>query len=124
MGNANDRVRALRLKRGYTQAQLAYMITKQTGVSLTRSQLSNIELGDRDISNDLLEAFADFFDTSIDDLMGREEISIHTHSKGSDPAISEIEFALSGEIHDLTESEMQDVLDYVRFKRARREAKP
>lgn len=40
------------------------------------------------------------------------------------PAISEIEFALSGEIHDLTESEMQDVLDYVRFKRAQREAKP
>lgn len=48
--------------------------------------------------------------------------------KGSpDPDISEIEFALSGEIHELTEDEMQDVLDYVRFKRSqksRQEAKP
>lgn len=41
--------------------------------------------------------------------------------------ISELEFALSGEIHELTEDEMQDVLDYVRFKRSqksRQEAKP
>lgn len=41
--------------------------------------------------------------------------------------ISELEFALSGEIHELTEDEMQDVLDYVRFKRSqksRKEEKP
>ena len=37
--------------------------------------------------------------------------------------LSGIDFALSGEIHDLDEDEKQDVLDYVRFKKSQRAKK-
>ena len=58
---------------------------------------------------------AKYFNASLDDLFGVKEIP-----EGESTEMSNIEFALSGEIHDLTEAEKQDVLDYVRFKRAQR----
>ena len=58
---------------------------------------------------------AKYFNASLDDLFGVKEIP-----EGESTEMSNIEFALSGEIHDLTEAEKQDVLDYVRFKRSQR----
>lgn len=37
-----------------------------------------------------------------------------------DVELSTIRFALNGEIHDLTDEEAQDILDYVRYKKAKR----
>ena len=37
-----------------------------------------------------------------------------------DQQLSGIDFALSGEIHDLTDAEKQDILDYIRFKKSQR----
>ncbi|MEY8311766.1 helix-turn-helix domain-containing protein [Oscillospiraceae bacterium 42-9] len=37
-----------------------------------------------------------------------------------DQQLSDIDFALSGEIHDLTDNEKQDILDYIRFKKSQR----
>lgn len=67
MSKVGDRIRVLRIKRGYTQVQLA----DKTG--LKRSALGNYERGIREPDLDTIELLADFFDVSIADLMGREE---------------------------------------------------
>ena len=73
MSKFGDRIRVLRIKRGYSQAEMADVFTKTTGVDLKRSALGNYERGIREPDFDTVEAFADFFDVSISDLMGREE---------------------------------------------------
>lgn len=67
MSKVGDRIRVLRIKRGLSQSQLADIM------GLKRSAIGNYELGIREPDLDTIEAFADFFDTSIADLMGREE---------------------------------------------------
>ena len=73
MSKIGDRIRVLRIKRGLTQVQLADAISKSMGIELKRSALGNYERGIREPDLDTIEAFADFFDTSIADIMGRDE---------------------------------------------------
>ena len=67
MAKFGEIIRVLRIKRGYSQAGLA----KRMGMA--RSAIANYECGLREPNLDTVEAFADFFDVSMDDLMGREE---------------------------------------------------
>lgn len=67
MAKVGEILRVLRIKRGYSQAQLADL----TG--LKRSAISNYEQGTREPDLDTVELFADFFDVSIADLLGRDE---------------------------------------------------
>ena len=67
MSKVGDRIRVLRIKRGLSQAQLA------DAICMKRSAIGNYERGIREPDLDTIEAFADFFDVSIADLMGREE---------------------------------------------------
>lgn len=67
MSKVGDRIHVLRIKRGLSQAQLA------DAVNLKRSAIGNYERGIREPDLDTIEAFADYFDVSIADLMGREE---------------------------------------------------
>ena len=76
MSKFGDNIRILRLKRGYSQAEMAKLFTCATGIELKRSTLGNYEQGIREPDFDTVEAFADFFDVSISDLMGREEETI------------------------------------------------
>lgn len=120
MGNIAGTIRKLRIDRGLNQGQLADMI----GVG--RTAISNYEKGVRVPDLETAERLADAFGISFGELVDGYDRSSDSPKAGkkeeplSDPIISDIEFALSGEIHDLTEDEMQDVLDYVRFKRAQK----
>ncbi len=67
MAKVGEILRVLRIKRGYSQAQLADL----TG--LKRSAISNYEQGTREPDLDTVELFADFFDVSVADLLGRDE---------------------------------------------------
>lgn len=67
MAKFGEILRVLRIKRGYSQAQLANL----TG--LKRSAISNYEQGIREPDLDTVELFADFFDVSVADLLGRDE---------------------------------------------------
>ena len=67
MAKIGEKIRVLRIKRGYSQAQLADLM------GLKRSAISNYEQGIREPDLDTIEAFADFFDVSIGDLIGRNE---------------------------------------------------
>lgn len=67
MARVGDVIRVLRIKRGLTQEELA----RYTG--LKRSAIGNYERGVREPDLDTIEVFADFFDVSVGDLMGRDD---------------------------------------------------
>ena len=75
--NFGKKLRLLRKLKGYTQEQLAEIL------NTTRSCISNYELGNRQPDNETVSAVADFFDVSIDYLMGRSEVSfsVKTNNK-------------------------------------------
>lgn len=80
----------------------------------------------KDPRGENLQKVADYFGVSTGVIKGVIPLSEYVARTSDVPDISEIDFALSGEIRDLTDDEKQDVLDYVRFKRAqkaRQEAK-
>lgn len=83
--------------------------------------VANWERGKTNPTHENTMKLADLYGVSVDYLLGRTE---EPHPE--ELSINDIDFALSGEIRDLTDNEKQDVLDYVRFKRAqkaRQEAK-
>ena len=109
-----NKIRDFRRKMGLTQIELSNVL------NISQASLSGYETGRIEPDMDMMKRLAHFFNTSLDDLFG---VSIDT----STPDISDIDFALSGEIRDLSDAEKQDVLDYVRFKRAQKakqDAKP
>ena len=71
MAKIGEKIRVLRIKRGYSQAQLAELM------GLKRSAISNYEQGIRKPDLDTVEAFADFFDVSVADLLGRDDYKYH-----------------------------------------------
>ena len=135
-----DRLKALRKEKGYKQVTLAH------DLHVSRSTLAMWEIGQSEPTTEMCSRIAELLDCSVGYLLGTEDevnavkafdalrAEFQAASKGQidrlrnigqqlttrSSEISDIEFALSGEIHDLTEDEMQDVLDYVRFKRAQK----
>lgn len=105
-----NRIREFRRKMGLTQVQLA----KQLNIG--QGTLSGYETGRFEPDMSTMRNMADFFKVSLDELFG--DTSKATNNEPRD--ISEVEFALSGEIRDLSDAEKQDILDYIRFKRAQR----
>ena len=67
MAKTGEIIRLLRIKRGLSQARLAELM------GLRRSAIGNYERGFREPDLDTVDAFADFFDVSVDDLLGRED---------------------------------------------------
>ncbi len=61
---------------------------------------------------DTIKALADYFNVSIDYLMGS---TAHNADE-----LDGVEFALFGEIQTMTDAEKQDILDYIRFKKVQR----
>jgi transcriptional regulator with XRE-family HTH domain len=104
-----NKIKEYRRKLGLTQIELA------RACNVSQGALSGYETGRYEPDMATMRRLAQFFDVSLDELFGfdgPEEIMT--------PEMSEIEYALSGEIRNLSEDEMQDVLEYVRFKRAQK----
>lgn len=99
-----NNIKQLRLRRGITQIELAKLC------NISQSALSGYETGRYEPDIDTLVRIAKIFNATIDEVVGVVQ----------DQEISDIESALSREIHDLTDVEMQDILDYVQFKKSRR----
>lgn len=66
-----ERLKDLRIKRGYSQYDLA----KRLGVS--KSTISMMEIGSRQPSIEMMEALCDFFNVSMDYLRGKEDVSFY-----------------------------------------------
>ena len=67
MANISDMLRYLRKREGLSQVELA----KRTGIS--RSRINNYENGIREPDLETMEAFADYFNVSIDYLLERTD---------------------------------------------------
>lgn len=81
-----------------------------------------------------LSKLSDYFHVSVDYLLGNvsdpffhldnqkilRDINSYETEPDLDTQLSSVDFALSGEIHDLTENEKKDVLDFIRFKKSQR----
>ena len=104
-------------------------------LKISRGIIGDLKAGrTKTLSAKNLKAIADYFSVSIDYLLGNvsdpffqlynEQIARDINSYEEDPdldqQLSGIDFALSGEIHDLTDNEKQDILDYIRFKKSQR----
>lgn len=64
--NFSDRLKELRIKRGYSQSELANKL------KISKSTISMLEVGSRRPSFEMLELLGDFFNVDIDYLIGKE----------------------------------------------------
>ena len=100
------RLKEIRKKNGLSQQQLA----QQLGV--TQATLSGWENEKYEIDNTSLLKCSDIFNVSVDELLGKDP------TPSLDEQLEGIEFALYGEVQELTDAQKQDILDYARFKKA------
>lgn len=101
------RIKELREALGIKQEELAMLC------GVTQSTISLWEIGKTVPRKKALEKLSERLGASAGYILGIE-------GDDAGPSIGDIDFALSGEIRDLSDDEKQDVLDYVRFKRAQR----
>lgn len=91
----SERLKELRTKRGYSQAELANKL------HVSKSTISMLEVGSRKPSIELMEQIGDFFNVSLDYLQGKEGGSTYY----LDPEVAE----MAQELHD--RPEMQVMFD-------------
>ena len=100
------RLKELRTEKNVPQSAVAEFL------GITQPAYANYERGTRKPDPEILSKLADYFGVSVDYLLGREE-----HTPTLDEQLEGVDFALSGVIRDLNDSEKQDILDYIRFKK-------
>lgn len=71
-------------------------------------------------NSEITKKIANYFNVSIDYLLENTDIPT---PPSLDEQLDGIEFALFGEIKDLTDEQKQEILDYVRFKQQQNEQK-
>lgn len=99
-----NRLRELRQKRNLTQAEFGKIF------QASQNTVSNWENGNRRIDNDRLVKFAEFFDVSLEYLLGQEEYSAKApHSSDIENLDPEFLSLLS----KLSASDLQRVKDFV-----------
>ena len=123
------RLKELREERGMNQREFA------AALGVSPATVGMWESGAREPrSFEQLQRIADYFSVSTDYLLGNvsepwfyldnektlRDINSYEEDPDLDQQLSGIDFALSGEIHDLTDNEKQDILDYIRFKKSQR----
>lgn len=101
------RLRECRERAGLSQKYVALTF------GVAPPSVANWERGKTNPTYENMARLSDLYGVSVDYLLGRT-VDMH------DPDIKDIDFALSGEIRELTDEEKKDILDYVRFKRAQR----
>lgn len=105
-----DMLKLLREKRGFTKKQLADTIGIKERAYLT------YEYGQRDVSTELLQKFADFYGVTTDCLLGREPApereDLSTVVKNSN--VEELEDILIRRYLELPNTQRQAVLDFLR----------
>lgn len=104
-----NRLRELRTSKGMSQLEVA------TELGITQQAYANYERGARQADYNTLKKLSDIFDVSIDFILCKTDISTPLTEQLSDQ-----EFALWGELHDLDDDEKQDILDYIKFKKSQR----
>ena len=102
-----NRLRELRTSKGMSQLEVA------TELGITQQAYANYERGARQADYNTLKKLSDIFGVSIDFILCKTDVSTPLSEQ-----LSDHEFALWGEIHDLDDDEKQDILDYIKFKKS------
>lgn len=101
-------LKKLRIQKGLSQQEFASIIHS------AQNTVSQWESGKRDADSKTIQEIADYFNVSVDYLLGRET------KPTLDEQLDGVDFALYGEIHDLTDDEKKDILSYIKFKKSQR----
>lgn len=109
-----DRIKQRREELGISVDEIAHRLGKHRA-TIYRYESNDIGT----LPTNVLEPLAVVLQTTPAALMGWED----EKESGLDEQLSGIDFALSGELHDLTDEEKQDILDYVRFKKEQKKGK-
>lgn len=104
------RLKELRIKHGLSQIELAKKF------NVAQNTVSNWENGSRQADYETLNNLANLFNVSVDYILGRTD----NPQQNIDQQLEGIEFALYGEIKELTEEEKQDILNFVKFTKSQR----
>ena len=100
----------------------AKRLTSEAGLS--SSAITEWKKGKSKPSAKSLQKIADYFHVSTDYLLSGEEpkkISPPAdNAEEDDIDINNLNFALSGEVHDLSEDEIQEIVNFARFMRQQR----
>ncbi|MFT9055732.1 MAG: helix-turn-helix domain-containing protein [Ethanoligenens sp.] len=109
-----------------SRSMTAAQLTREAG--LTAGLISQWKKGAQKPSSKSLQKIADYFHVSVDYLLTGKEASFgQVPSEWEEDAIDEqlrdVNFALSGEVHELTLSEKKDVLNFIKFVKAQRAMK-
>lgn len=105
------RLKDLRETKGISQKQLANFL------NVSQGSVGNWESGTREPNFDIIKKIADYFDVSADYLIGRTD----NPQQSIDQQLEGVEFALYGEIKELTDDEKQDILNFVKFTKSKRQ---
>lgn len=107
----SKRLKELRKKANLTQIEFAKKFNIANGT------VGNWESGNRQPDYNTLNEIAKFFNVSTDYLLCRTDtpqiISL-------DEQLSGIDFALWSETQDMTDAEKQDIIDYIQFRKTKR----
>lgn len=96
-----NRLKELRLEKGLLQSDVAKVINKSDRL------VGFYENGKRDMSTETLAILADFFNVSIDYLLGKSDIR-----KSDEQKKQEFEFAYHKEAEGLTDEEIADAIRF------------
>ncbi len=110
-----EKIKNLRNMRRLTQAEFARLM----GVSTSAVSMWETEQREPDLGT--IGKIADFFNVSVDYLMGRD-----AQESGADPLdeqLKDIAFALYGEMSDLSDEAKKDIIDFYNFKKAQEKKK-
>ena len=100
-----NRLKQLRLERGLLQSDIAKVIKKSERI------VGFYETGERDMNTETLSILADFFNVSIDYLLGKTNIR---------NIEDEFKFAYHKEIQGLTEDEIKEALEFYKMVKNRK----
>ena len=127
MAKFNERLKYLRESLSLSQAEIAKKI------GLSKSSVNMYERGEREPSIETLELIADFFNVDMDYLLGKSDhknknewlstLAVPKHNPQSislNEQLSGIDFALWSETQDMTDAEKQDIIDYIQFRKSKR----
>ncbi|MCM1556798.1 MAG: helix-turn-helix domain-containing protein [Anaeroplasma bactoclasticum] len=106
-----NRLKQLRLEKKMTIKELGNV------ASMTDANISMIENGRRSLTENNAKFFADFFNVSIDYLLGTSDIRI----KEKSPSIDDIELAFYNQHGIVTEAQKKEVESFIKYIRSKDE---
>lgn len=111
-----NRLKELRLEKGLLQSDIAKIIGKGDRI------VGFYETGKRDMSTDTLSTLADFFNVSVDYLLGKSDV--RNPGQQIDDVLNEAMIGMSKEDYNqLTETQKKQIRDFALFVKKQSENK-